>query len=317
MTDRDAIAPLIPWYANGTLSPEESAEVEEHLASCDACRETLATARQFRRLAPGTSDERLYDHVQSQRLVEYADDPAALEPDARRFITDHLQGCAVCAEAVEILEEMRDATAAGGIGSPGEPRGASPWSDLWRRLSRTLLHPAPALAYLVALVVMVAVLPLRTPAPGQPPGVPAPDVPAPVSSPPEAQVLPPAVELPGELVFRGQGKPPEPMVVAYPAEARAVAVTLVADIEAGDLRDPAASFRVEINQGDRVILQDRRQGSDFDHGSRLTILINAAAVEAGVPCRLRLLLDKPGDPRHGEEIYRRSFLLKPEPRPPL
>ena len=32
---------MIPWYANGTLSPEETREVTSHMADCEACREEL------------------------------------------------------------------------------------------------------------------------------------------------------------------------------------------------------------------------------------------------------------------------------------
>jgi hypothetical protein len=38
----ERIRELVPWYAGGTLSTEESREVTAHLASCEACREDLA-----------------------------------------------------------------------------------------------------------------------------------------------------------------------------------------------------------------------------------------------------------------------------------
>jgi hypothetical protein len=324
MTAMDDIAPLIPWYATGTLAPQESAQVEEHLASCDECRNLLAVARGFRRLGPQVKYETLFDHVQSQRLVEFAADPASLEPDARRFITDHIRACAVCAEALEILEDMSRVPVTSDDGGAREAAAHPPgrtlrqtWQEIWRRLSRTLLHPAPALAYLVALVTFLAVLPLRQPAPGtglaplaQPTGTPRPAAP-PV---PGVAILPPAVDLPGETVFRGQGKPPDPLVVPYRVGTQAVAIALVADVEDDVLQDPAAAFHVEIVQGDRVVLADSRPGTDLDKSGRLTILLDPAALEPGVPCRARLLLAKPGDPRDGEEIYRRTFLLSPTSR---
>jgi len=36
---------LLPWYANGTLDPDETAEVEAHLADCAECRDELAAER--------------------------------------------------------------------------------------------------------------------------------------------------------------------------------------------------------------------------------------------------------------------------------
>ncbi len=36
---------LLPWYANGTLSPEEMRQVEKHLGQCPTCRAELAQYR--------------------------------------------------------------------------------------------------------------------------------------------------------------------------------------------------------------------------------------------------------------------------------
>ncbi len=37
----ESLSQLLSWYANSTLSPEERAQVETHLASCAACRSEL------------------------------------------------------------------------------------------------------------------------------------------------------------------------------------------------------------------------------------------------------------------------------------
>jgi len=324
VTGDDPIAPLLPWYAAGTLDPAESAQVESHLSSCDTCRDLLAVARGFRRLAPQVPLETLFDHVQSQRLVEFAEDPSGLEPEARRFITTHLQACQVCAEALEILEDLARTPAhevSGAAGevaarrSQGKPWRA--WIDLWRRLSRTVLHPAPALAYLAALIVLLSVLPLRLPAPRSvtPPPAEVPDVePSQPQLPPRpaATFIPPAFELPGEVVFRSEGRPPAPAAIPLRAGVESVALSLVTDIDQDDLQDPQATFRVEIAQDDRIVFEARLRATDIDRRGRLTLLLDPATVSAGIPCRARLLLVKPGDPRDGEEIYRRSFLLIPE-----
>jgi hypothetical protein len=42
----DALSQLLPWYANGTLSAEEHAAVEQHLNSCAACRGELRWLRE-------------------------------------------------------------------------------------------------------------------------------------------------------------------------------------------------------------------------------------------------------------------------------
>ncbi len=41
----DEIEALLPWYANGTLTPAETAAVEHHLAHCPACRDDLEQCR--------------------------------------------------------------------------------------------------------------------------------------------------------------------------------------------------------------------------------------------------------------------------------
>lgn len=41
----EAIEMLLPWYANGRLSADETAEVERHLAHCPMCRTELAQCR--------------------------------------------------------------------------------------------------------------------------------------------------------------------------------------------------------------------------------------------------------------------------------
>lgn len=46
---------LLPWYANGTLEPGESAVLEAHLAECDECRAELAADRALRELYAATS----------------------------------------------------------------------------------------------------------------------------------------------------------------------------------------------------------------------------------------------------------------------
>jgi hypothetical protein len=39
------VAEILPWYVNASLSREETALVDEHLATCAACRDELARCR--------------------------------------------------------------------------------------------------------------------------------------------------------------------------------------------------------------------------------------------------------------------------------
>lgn len=332
MSGFDRIASLIPWYAAGTLGAEESAAVEAHLAGCDDCRALLALARGFRRLAPATGDAALYDHIQAQRLAEFAEDPALLEPDARRSITSHVRDCPPCAEALEILEDLGRSPAAGGVAGTPQPssglidRARAAWDDLWRRMSRTVLRPGPAFAYLAALLVLVVALPLRMPAPGaggEAPGAapgPAPTPatgpgPGPVSDPQPApthraiRTLARPIALSEEPLFRDGAPAPPPLPVPLPAGELLVPLELRTSVEREEVEDPDTRFRVTIVQGDDVLFEQVLAGTEFDRRSRLALLLDPAATRIGVPCTATVVRVRPGDPADGEELFRRSFLL--------
>jgi anti-sigma factor RsiW len=58
MTSCDSeAARLLPWFATGRLSPDETARVETHLAGCAACRADLAGQRELRQVLE--ADDRL------------------------------------------------------------------------------------------------------------------------------------------------------------------------------------------------------------------------------------------------------------------
>lgn len=331
MSGHDPVARLIPWYAAGTLGPGESAEVEAHLASCEECRGLLALARGFRRMAPETHEADLFGHIQAQRLAEFAEDPSALEPDARRFITTHIRACAPCAEALEILEDLGSAPTIGAAEAPPDTstglldRARQAWDDLWRRLCRTILRPGPAFAYLAALLVLLVALPFRTtslgpggdapePAPGD--GAPAP-IPAPAPGPRLAiRTLPAPIELPEEVVFRDGAEPPPPLQVPLPDDAGLLPIELRTSIERQDLKDATTRFRVRILQGDAVLFDQVMAGAAFDRRARLTLVLDPSEVNSGIPCKATIARVKPGDPGDDEELYRRSFVLVPTVVPP-
>jgi hypothetical protein len=332
----DSVARLIPWYAAGSLGPAESAEVETHLAGCDECRDLLALARGFRRLAPHARQEALFDHIQAQRLVEFAENPGALEPEARRFITTHIQSCTPCAEALEILEDMGRSSMTGDPRAMAGDPGAMPASpsgpldairkamaDLWDRLGRTVLRPGPALAYLAALVVLLVALAIRRPAPGPAPDLaqsnPVQQAPAPAQSiqpPDRIALLPPAIELPEEVVFRDGAKAPAPLVIERPAASGPIVFSLVTSLAAEDLSGAKARFRLVLVQGDRTVFERECRGADFDRRGRLLLTLDPATIAVGAPCLARILRVAPGTPADGEELYRRSFVLDSR-RPPL
>ncbi|TLY94459.1 MAG: zf-HC2 domain-containing protein [Gammaproteobacteria bacterium] len=77
---------LLPWLANGRLSPHERLEVEEHLSECAACTEELARQRLMCQLltepervtyAPGPSLRKLMDRIDGHGSREPRVSPSA------------------------------------------------------------------------------------------------------------------------------------------------------------------------------------------------------------------------------------------------
>lgn len=98
MNCNDAIE-LLPWLANGTLSPDERLAVTDHLRTCDACRAAWADTR---------TAWRVFDwHPAPGELIAHV----AAEPNgggpATADLEDHLAGCARCAAEVEMVRASR------------------------------------------------------------------------------------------------------------------------------------------------------------------------------------------------------------------
>jgi anti-sigma factor RsiW len=87
----------LPWLGNGSLSPEEAAAVEAHLAACHACREEREATRLAARL--------FATHPSPADLVAYTfGDLAGAEREA---IAGHLATCAACAGEQALSAESR------------------------------------------------------------------------------------------------------------------------------------------------------------------------------------------------------------------
>jgi hypothetical protein len=153
MSEHETIAGLIPWFLNGTLSPEDRRRVEDHLLSCEECRALLEEARAME-LAGREDQAELLDHVQAQHLESYAVAPGSVPPDLAGWIRQHLDGCDVCRDAHRILE--RSVSGRSAIdGARERPAGES--ASIWSLLTRTVFHPVAAAAYLLILAVVVPV----------------------------------------------------------------------------------------------------------------------------------------------------------------
>jgi len=178
MTDSHRVAKLIPWYVNGSLSAEERREVDEHLAGCDECRASVDEARELVDLGR-LDDDALLDHVQAQHLERFAGDPESLEPALSEWIGRHVESCEACRCALDTLrrldlrdELLREPTTDTGRVIAFEdrrrerkPAAASASSGFWELLGRTVLHPAAAAVYLIALVLSVPIYRALAPQP--------------------------------------------------------------------------------------------------------------------------------------------------------
>lgn len=60
---------LLPWYANGTLSPEKRQEVAAHLRGCDRCRGELAFLTGLRERVKASVDASVPDEIGLKRLL--------------------------------------------------------------------------------------------------------------------------------------------------------------------------------------------------------------------------------------------------------
>ncbi|MBO0749896.1 MAG: zf-HC2 domain-containing protein, partial [Porphyrobacter sp.] len=48
-SEHDTVRQLLPWHVNGTLSADETARVDAHIAECAECRDDLAAERELAR----------------------------------------------------------------------------------------------------------------------------------------------------------------------------------------------------------------------------------------------------------------------------
>jgi len=223
----DRIAPLLVDHARGALDDEESAEIQSHLKDCAECRDTLETIGELARLAE-FDDQALLGHVQAQHLVAFSEGRQTAA--GQQWIASHISACAVCSEALEVLRSDTEKQTV---------QGDQP-NDWWRFLRRTLLGPVPALAYLLALLIVTPLL-LR-------------DSPEPHTGPQAPDVLPAPVRLYADDSYRGGDPAAEEVVSLLIGEGQTTLhLQLVTDLERSDLlAEP--DIELTIHQGDRLIL---------------------------------------------------------------
>src|SRR5262245_42677385 len=91
-------------YRRQTLSPEERLALDDHLATCGGCRESLVSTAQLtqgvqrmaRELLDPTLEAGPGEHPIVERLVALQD--GRIDPIEREILEEHLEDCATCAQ---------------------------------------------------------------------------------------------------------------------------------------------------------------------------------------------------------------------------
>lgn len=225
-----------------------------------------------------------------------------VEPEAAAF-EDHVADCPTCATGVTGLAgalDRLDRAAAPVATIPGR---------VWLFLSRTVLAPGPALAYLVFLALALSWIGgLRTG--GAPEGRPL--VPEPSPEPKSlASVIPRVVKLFEEPVYRGlpqDGAAAPPEVV----EAREPDALWLLELHTGitpdELAEPGQALAVELLEDERVVWSALRPAGDLDAEGVLRLALAGSLTPGGMYTVLARL--GPEDERGAREVrFRRSFVL--------
>jgi hypothetical protein len=95
-------------YARGTLSPSEFLTVDDHLTSCNLCREQLAACENAQKkstdLQSFLNDAEPTDHLAYESLEAFVDGTA--DPIEQEIIESHLAFCGQCAEQVHEFKKV-------------------------------------------------------------------------------------------------------------------------------------------------------------------------------------------------------------------
>ena len=236
-------------------------------------------------------EDALFEHVDAQLLIEFAEAPGSLDPEVRERVGSHVAGCSTCEGALGVL---RTADAAAVLPrtttEPGQQSGGSFLGALWESLERTVLAPAPAMAYLLLLALAYPVYRMAT-------STPAPTLPETESA---VEVMSPAIRLFGETIFRGQESERVEPVEIEPAPGGFVLLELVTDLDL-DLA-PGSRFEIEVRVGERTLLSEQRAAAEISPTGvvRLRVPNDVLGKET---CNVEIRSD-------GEPVFRQSFRLK-------
>jgi anti-sigma factor RsiW len=147
-------------YTQGSLSPAELLAVDEHLASCQECRQELGRSDYFKALFSslreelGSQAELPLEHLAYEQLASYADDQA--DDVEREIVESHLIVCARCAEELNELTALKETLAtvpskSKSSATPAPWQRVAPW-HLSARVSAFQMGSIAAVLLLLAAV---------------------------------------------------------------------------------------------------------------------------------------------------------------------
>lgn len=82
-SEHDSVDALLPWYVNGTLSPEEDSRVEQHTETCLQCRTAITELQSLQHVVQHSTDIGLVERKSLQGVLSRID-PLPVESVARR-----------------------------------------------------------------------------------------------------------------------------------------------------------------------------------------------------------------------------------------
>jgi len=285
---KERIESLLPWYVAAGVDEEQRRQVESLLAEDGSARELEEVARVLYEATQQVSKDSPAP-LHPQLLVEYAEDPNALDPDARRRIEAELRTDPLAEDLLDILRHLEPDDAEDAA-LPESGSGLA--TRVWSLLAASILRPVPALVYLLALLFVVPLLWLLPPASESP-----------------SFVLPHPVTLESDVLFRGT----EPGA-ATPVELSGrspLLLELTLDLSSAERTDPDLLLHVAVTRDAERLLERTRRVDDLIDG-RLPVLLHLPGVpdvHGGATFAVRVTARRAGEPEPGVEIFRRTFRI--------
>lgn len=145
-------------YRKGEMNPTELAKADEHIASCQKCRQMLMTPNQLEQAMLSLKRKLQFDQTRESncldysRLVAYVD--GELDEIDREVIEAHLELCHKCAEDVQSLRQFRDEIAIRPTVTYA-PKTSLSYLTFWFRSFFSALKPQNVLSFSMATALVI------------------------------------------------------------------------------------------------------------------------------------------------------------------